>query len=458
LLLSITYLFHLVLRRRRLEQMSQSRSGDRLSNNNDLKPLYARSILSSFGSGTVSPFISVYAVKLGASASEMGWFQSVSNLAPNMMQLPWGKLSDKIGRRVPFIIMGGLITSVLWIPLLFVTSATQLVVVIAIQSVLGSMATPTWTALIGDLVHSSKRGITTAAISRLAGVGSLLATLASGYLMIMIKGTLQQMFFVPLLVAVLFGVVSSLVMIFVREKPAPNGASTSSIFSIGDVIRHARGNSNFVRFTAASVIFGFFMSISWPLFTITTISVLNASMLEVALIAVIQGAITIALQPWGGKLVDHVGRKQLIVVYRLGLVLVPVFYGLSPSVYHLYLGSVIFGILFAFGDVAMFAYLLDVTQEEVRGTLTSFYNLVTGVVFFIGSLIGGYLANYLIGIFGLLLGLQLVYALSATGRGVGALTFISLKEPYNYPSTLRKELRGIVQKLPLMPERGTTQP
>jgi MFS family permease len=181
-------------------------------------------------------------------------------------------------------------------------------------------------------------------------------------------------------------------------------------------------------------------------------------MLEVALIAVIQGAVTIALQPWGGKLVDHVGRRQLIVAYRVGLVLVPIAYALASSVYHLYLASVVFGVLTAFGEVAMLAYLLDITHEELRGTLTAFFNLATGTVFFIGSLIGGYLANYLIGVFNLVLGLQLVYALSAIGRTAGALTFTTLKEPYKYPSTLRKKLREAVQKLPLMPERGPTQP
>lgn len=438
--------------------MSQNSTADKPSDNNELKPLYARSIINSFSSGTVSPFLSVYAVKLGASASEMGWYQSVSNLAPNMMQMPWGKLSDRIGRRIPFILAGGLVTAVLWVPLMFVTSATQLIAVIAVQAVLGSMATPTWAALIGELMHSSKRGMTTAMINRAAAIGSLLATLAAGYLMVMIKGTLQQMFLIPLIVAIICGVASSLVMILVKEKPRPNHAFNGSIFGIRDITKHARSSPDFMRFTTASIVFGFFMSLSWPLFSITTVNVLNASMLEVALIGVIQGAVTITLQPWGGRLVDRVGRRQLIVGYRLGLILVPTFYALASSVYHLYIASVIFGIVVAFGEVAMFAYLLDVTREELRGTLTAFYNLVTGIVFFVGALFGGYLANYLVGVYGLVFGLQLAYALSAIGRGVGALTFTTLKEPRRYPSTLRKEFREIVQKLPLMPERGPAQP
>jgi len=436
---------------------SQNQSAEK-SSNKSLKPLYVRSVVSSFGSGTVGPFLGVYALKLGATPSEMGWYQSVSNLAPNFMQVPWGKLSDKVGRRVPFVLLGGLATTVLLIPLLFVTSATQLIIVVGIQALLGSMATPAWTALLGELVQSSKRGREIGAINRVAAIGSLLATLIAGYLMVMTSGTLHEMFLVPLLIAVLCGFVSSLVMLVVREKPHPNTmSSSSSLIGILDVVKQARKNPNFSRFCAASVVFGFFMSISWPLFSITQISVLNASMLEVALVSVIMGAVRIALQPWGGKLVDRVGRRQLIIIYRLSLVLVPVLYALASNIYYLYAYAVLFGVLTSFGDVAMFSYMLDVTQEEFRGALSAFYNSITGVAFFVGSLVGGYLASYLVGVFGLVFGVQLVYALSGAGRFVGGLTFIGIKEPYKYPSTLRKELRGMVQRLPWMPERGPAQ-
>jgi len=434
--------------------MSQNQEGNKSENTADLRPLYIRSVVNSFGSGSVAPFLSAYAVKLGASASEMGVFQSVSNLAPNLMQVPWGRLSDKLGRRVPLIVLGSVMASVMWIPLMFVASANQLIVVTGVQAVLGSMAIPAWTALIGDLVHPSSKGRVTASINRSAGVGSLLATLAAGYLMIWVQGSVQQIFLIPLLVAALLGLGSSVVMLLVREKARRNNLSSRSIFSLHDVTKSVRSNSNFMRFCTVSCIFGFFMSMSWPLFTLTSVDVLNASMLEIALIGVVQGAVTIALQPFGGRLVDRVGRRQLIIIYRLGLVLVPAFYALATSVLHLYIASVVFGVLVAFGDIAMFAYLLDITHEEFRGTLSAFFNLVTGVVFFVGSLVGGYLGSYFIGTFGLALGLQVVYAISAIGRIVGGLTYTTIREPFQYPSTLRKELWQVVAKIPSIWERG----
>lgn len=438
--------------------MSQ-RSRNEKTKNSDLRPLYARQVVNSFGSGTVTPFLSFYtAWGLHGSVSELGWLQAVSNFAPNVMQVPWGRLSDKIGRRIPFIMLGGLLTAVLWIPLMFVTTAMQLIFVVAVQSILGSMAIPTWTALIGDLSQSSKRGITTAALNRVAGFGGLLATLSSGYLMILFHGTPQEILLLPLLIAIGFGVASSLVMIPVKEKRHQNNPSKSSILDIRDVARLAKSNPHFLRFTAASMIFGFFMSVSWPLFAITQNDILHLSMLEVGLIGVLSSVVTIALQPWGGKLVDGVGRRPLIILYRSSLVLVPMLYALAANVYHLYLLNLIIGITAAFGDIALLAYLLDISNEETRGTLTAFFNLIIGTFYFVGSLVGGYLATYFIGIFGLLLGLQIVYAMSAVGRGIGAFAFMSIKEPFKYPSSLKREIHELMQRLPLIHERSPSQP
>lgn len=96
-------------------------------------------------------------------------------------------------------------------------------------------------------------------------------------------------------------------------------------------------------------------------------------------------------------------------------------------------------------------------SKPKRVTGKAFCNLVLGTLYFSGSLLGGYLANYWVGFVGVALGLQLVYSLSAGGRAIGALSFMILKEPFKYPSTLRKELRSIVDKLPLMPERSPSR-
>ena len=68
--------------------------------------IYANQIVGSFGSGVAAPFVSSYAKRLNATGVELGWLQSIQNLFPNVLQIPWSRLSDRLGRKTPFIIVG----------------------------------------------------------------------------------------------------------------------------------------------------------------------------------------------------------------------------------------------------------------------------------------------------------------------------------------------------------------
>jgi MFS family permease len=396
----------------------------------NLKPLYTRSVVNSFSSGMVNPFTGAYAVRLGASSSDMGWFQSSTNLSNNLMQVFWGRLSDRIKRRIPFVVVGTTVLSALWIPMIFVTNATQLIVLLAVQALLGSMATPAWTALIGDLVPSLRLGRANASINLWSAVGSVTATLASGILMISIGGSIHQILFIPLIVAAFCGIASSLAMLRIREKR--NGEKlnlkqnlTSDILK---VVSHARRTPRFLKYCYVDGVVQFFMSISWPLFAITEIRVLNASMLQLAFLSVGQTVVSIVFQGWAGRLADSVGRRPLLIFFRFGLITVPLAYALVPDINTLIIVGLFWGLVNALGAASATAYLLDVSPQESRGSFIAVYNLIVGVITFAGSLIGGYLSDFTIGFFGLIVGLQIVYLVSIVGRGIGAALHVTLVE------------------------------
>ena len=398
-------------------------------NSKELNVIYVRSVANSLSSGMVNPFVGPYAVKeLGASSSEMGWLQSVSNISNNIMQFFWGRLSDRLGRRVPFIVFGGLIVALLWVPLLFLNSASQLVLLVAIQALLGSMATPAWTALIGDLVPQHRLGKANAVINMWASVGGLTATLASGLIMAYVGGTVRQQLIIPVIVATLCGLISSIVMFKVKEKKPNNKPEKPFMADLLAALKLAEKSKDFVRYCVCSATFTFFMSIAWPLFAITQVKVLGASMLEIAMLSVVQGVFTITFTRWAGRFADTVGRKPLLLFVRFSYVTVPLAYAFSPNIYILMGVGAFWGAVAAFEQASVTTYLLDVTPEMYRGSFTAIYNLLIGTVTFCGSLIGGYLSDLTISRYGLVLGLQIVYMVSAMGRGIGAATYFRLKE------------------------------
>jgi len=409
------------------------RNGELSQNEGKLKIVYVRSVANALGTGMINPFVGPYAVKeLGASSSEMGWFQSMSNISNNVMQVFWGRLSDMFERRTPFIVFGGLIAAVLWLPILFVKTASQLIILISLQALLGSMAVPAWTALIGDLVPSSRLGRINAAINLWASLGSLLATMASGAIMTAVGGSAREQIVIPVIVATACGLLSSLIMFYVKvEKASEVGVKRlkkSFVKDLFDVVKVAEKSSDFIKYCTCSAIFNFFMSIAWPLFAITQVKVLKASMLEIALLSVVQGIFTIIFIGWAGRLADTVGRKPLLILVRFGYVSVPLAYAFSPNIYVLTAIGAFWGAVAAFEQASVTTYLLDVSPEMHRGSFTAFYNLLIGTVTFFGSLIGGYLSDLTIGAYGLVLGLQIVYIVSAVGRFIGATTYFRLRE------------------------------
>jgi DHA1 family multidrug resistance protein-like MFS transporter len=399
-------------------------------NKTKLTPLYTRSMIYSFGTGMVSPFTGAYAVKLGASSSDMGWFQSSANISNNVMQILWGMLSDKLKRRIPFIVLGGLIVAALWVPMIFVTNATQLIILLALQALLGSMITPAWTALIGDMVPSLRLGTVNANLNLWASAGSLIATLISGVIMVEVGVEPHEMFFIPLIIASACGIVSSIIMFKIKEGKGSEKVNLKENFAhdVFKIVAYAKNSPDFMRYCYVEGTFQFFMSIAWPLMAITQIKVLNASMLDIAMFTVVQSIVTIIFQGWAGRLADRVGRKPLLVFFRFSLLTVPIAYAFAPNMNTLIAVGAFWGISNALGQASMTAYLLDVTPREYRGSFAATFNFVVGITSFFGSLIGGYLSDYMIGIFGLILGLQIVYMVSFAGRALSATLYLRLKE------------------------------
>jgi MFS family permease len=235
------------------------------------------------------------------------------------------------------------------------------------------------------------------------------------------------MLVIPVIVAMAFGVASSLIMLRTKEKAGrkPEQQISPEKLSIVEIMR---GSPDFPRYCSVVATYEFFMSMSWPLFSITQVKVLNASPLQIALLSVVQMLVMIVFQRWTGRHADIVGRKQLLVAFRFILVTVPVAYAVSPDMNMLIVVSVFWGFAQVIGQTAAATYLLDIAPREHRGSFIAGFNLIIGVVTFFGSLLGGYLADYLTTIYGMIMAIQIVYLISTTGRIAGAALHMTLKE------------------------------
>jgi MFS family permease len=414
--------------------------------------MYTNQVAVNFGKGMADPFVPAFARFLGATTAELGWLQAFVNLFPTVMQVPWGKLSDFLGKRVPFLIVGGVLSFSLYFFMIGVVSAWQLIIVVAAQMFIGSMMIPTWSALVGDVTNVRNRGTVMSRFFAASSLASLLATLVAGALMPdpEVGRAAATAFVIPLVLAGVCGIAGSLALYNVREGKRKMYASPRRMFAFSMrsfiFMSDLTENVHFRNLVVLQTTFNFIMSLIWPLIYFTYIDVVEASLFEIAIMTVISTGAALFFQTKVGKLLDVIGPMPQILVSRFAFVFVPVVYALATAPWHIYVLHAALGFANAMANVAFFAFILDVAPEGKKGEYFAVYNTVIGVATFFGSIIGGYLALFFLSYYGgdLVLALGAVYVISAVGRAACAIWYLKLKDPVQYPKTLRSLIKETI--------------
>ncbi len=399
------------------------------------RPLYAHQAVGQLGHGLAGPFVPYYATRLGATTADLGWLSAFSNLFPNLLQLPWGRLSDRVGRRVPFIVLGTILSMSLFLLIAASASPWQLILVVLVQSLAISMVVPNWSALLGEKIAFGKRGRAFGSVSRIGGIASLMGTLLAALIVFQAPQTSAEGFHIPFVIAAIVGIASGLVLLLVRETKATVTEGDGSPRT--DPTLDAERRADFLYFVKVQSFYNFFMSMIWPLVPITVAVVLGASNLHIVMITVVTAVSTIVLQSQVGRLLDRVGPAALIQASRFLFVLVPLAYGFANDLFFIYLVAVAMGVPTAIVNIAFNAYILDVAPPKKHAEYFGLFNGAIGLVTFAGTLLGGYLARASEGALGSLwLGLLAVYLISFVGRTAGAILSLRIRDPTKYPESV----------------------
>ncbi|MCX8183690.1 MAG: MFS transporter [Crenarchaeota archaeon] len=395
-------------------------------NKRRLRPMYGRAFASSLSNSMVSPFIYVYAARIGASPSEIGWMHSFNNLFVSSLQVPWGRLSDMLGRRVSIIVVTSIAASLIWIPMALTAEPKIFLILVAVYFFLSSAAVPAWNALLRETTQPSSRSLVVSNMNIASLLGSLVATAFSGWLIDYSGGSLLA----PSVIAVSVSLPGSLILLRIKENRIRETSfkSIMSAFRMSDIPGLINESSDFKLFLKMSALQGFFMSYAWPLFTITTATILNLSMTQVGAISVIQTIATLIAQPFMGRLATLKGKKRLMVIYYVSLTAVPLVYCFAQSFLHLAILSVYLGVMLAAGNATILPYILDIIPEDRVGELTSIYNMITGISHFMGSAVGGNMDELMSLYFGRQVSLQIGYLISSAGRLASGFFFLRINE------------------------------
>ncbi|MBX8631445.1 MAG: MFS transporter [Candidatus Thermoplasmatota archaeon] len=384
--------------------------------------LSARTLVISLGATAASMFVGAYGVLIGASASEMGWLQSSANSLSNGGQLLWGRLSDRFGKRKPFLFAGSLCLALLWFIMAEVRSPVQLIIAYASLSLISAMITVNWFSLIADITASSRRGHFLSVLNNIGSIGTLFAVVSMIFLL---HGKVRSDIQIPFFAAVGSYLISAILVTQIAEKEHRTRITGSMRKTLSRIKQHG----HFYRYFVAMNVQGFFWSMAWPIFPITIVTVMHFNLSTIAVLTSVSLLATIAGQYLIGRVVDRIDRTPMIFGNRLMLSAIPLFYALFSTYDEFILLELYSGIAGAIQNVVMNSYLMDIVPEGNKAEYISIMNGFNGMVYFAGALTGGYLLQFLLGAFPLRYALTLTYSVIVVGRFSASFLFLRLKEP-----------------------------
>jgi MFS family permease len=402
------------------------------------RPLYANQAVSNLSNGLAMPFIPYYATRLGATSAELGWLQAFRNLFPNILQLPWGRLSDRLRTRIPLIIIGGWLSSVMFLFIAYSTSPSHLILLVAIQSFAISMMIPTWSALLGELVGKGHRGYVFSRIIMVGVAAALVGNILAGVLLISGAPEATDVYQYPFVAAMALGILATIFLLRVRPRTKEKEVGK------GTPRAEWTRRKDFQRLLFLQLFYTFFMSMLWPLMPRTMVDVLKASNIELVIVTVIGSVSILATQLRIGKMQDRVGPGVLIKLSRFMLIPVPFVFAFATEMWHLYVMNILAGAAIAIINISFTTYLLDVAPADRTAECFAVFNAGVGIVTFVGSVSAGFMADFFTEAYSSLwTGLMIVYMISTVGRLVGSFFFLRLKPSGKYPEKLSDVLPRI---------------
>jgi MFS family permease len=210
----------------------------------------------------------------------------------------------------------------------------------------------------------------------------------------------------------------------------------------------------FMKFTIIFGIQSFFMSYCWPLFPFRQRTNIQANFFEIAVFSVVMSLASLLTIRHAGRISDLIGRRPQMFLNRLILVTMPLSYMFASEVWHIILIHAAICIPLGLNSAVMQAYLIDITPEKERSTYVGFYNMFFGFTLFLGSLAGGYIADFLLGeitIFGYspffdpFKAITIAFSVGFVGRLITAMPFLTLKDVKSFPFKL-KDLPKLILK------------
>jgi MFS family permease len=370
--------------------------------------LTLHSLVNSFANNIASPFVSFNVTASGGSDLLIGYVQSINTLASGVAQLVGGRVVDRFGGRLRLALVMSVVMGLIWLEAAVFQGTSALAVSYTAITIGLGFYLAGWNSFLGEATTQEGRGSFLSVFARIASWGSLIALVMTTAITFVTPS-----YTILFLVSGVAFMASSLFLRGQREIPVEKQPMSRY------------GSDMMMRYYGVTAVYGLFWGFAWPLFTITTVKIVNMSLVEYAFSQFIAVGATIAFQALVGRMVDR-NRMRSVFLGRLGLVVYPICYIFFTRAWEIYAINVFSGFTNSLLNVAYSAYLYDLAPVGRRGRYIAEFNLITGVATMVGSLSSGYLLTVMSAGMSLWLALAYLYVVATIGRLAAALLHLRL--------------------------------
>ncbi|MBT7706568.1 MFS transporter [archaeon] len=397
--------------------------------------------IASIATGLGASYFGPFALFLGATAAQMSLLHGIAGIFPAITQLYSSHLIEKNSRKritvasatLMFLTLG--LLSILGILYFFdYANMWALLSIVTLFYIAAGLGQPSWFSWMGSLIPAEKRGEYLSKRNKVTGIFGLVTMLSSAIALDYLKkagiqsgyeGTYMAIGFIILfLLASVFRAISSKLLskqyephLIIRKK------DRESFFGF---LKNSR-KSALGKFGWFNFFLRITMGIAAPFFIIFFIRELNLSYFWYMTIVVSGTLFQLMFISIMGKVSDRFGNIALVKTCSLAIAIIPLLTFLSiyiPSrgfqiLYLIIIPQMFSGFGWAGFNLATSNYLYDSTTAEKRGYALTHFNLLTGIGFFIGTILATLLSQVEINV----LSISLVAFLISTVLRLGVVIF-----------------------------------
>ncbi|MDX2004023.1 MAG: MFS transporter [Meiothermus sp.] len=272
----------------------------------------------------------------------------------------WGYVSDRVGRRMPFIVMGAVLTGVALVWLAYAPSYWQLLLAFVLLQAADDVAAGPYAALIPDRAARLEHGLASGWLGALQALGSILGGLM-GFVVVSQQWQL-------LLIALVNLGAAWLVFRYIGETP---GLKPQSVGLVRGLLAPWR-NADFTwvwltRFlmTLAQWMVLFYLQFFVANRVLGWQGLADDAGQAVALLGLVIYVGAIIVSVWAGAHSDRAGRKPTILWAGVGLGLLTVVMLLVPRFELLLLAALVFGLLYGAYLAVSWALAADILPNPM---------------------------------------------------------------------------------------------